>query len=135
MSKENILVLSCGALWLIAKTVLHNFITHEENVMAGVMLNLLLILVVAVYAIRTKVKATEGQDAHFLDDLKSVLRATSKYVLLSIIALGVFNYGIAGATTAAKEAEYRRLIEEQYGDPENYAELQANNFQLENVLS
>lgn len=135
MSGENKLVLICGALWLITKTVLHNFISHEANVQAGVMLNLFLILLIAVFAIRQKVKGTRGKESHFLDDLKGVLRATSKYVLLSILCLAAFNYGIARQTTLNKETEYMRLIEEQYDNPENYAELQKDNFQLENVTA
>jgi len=133
MSGENKLVLICGALWLITKTVLHNFISLELNVKAGVMLNLFLILLVAVFAIHQKVQSTKGHDYHFLDDLKTVLRATSKYVLFSVICLAIFNYGIAREATLIKKAGSLLSIDELYDIPENYAELQATDFLLENV--
>ncbi|MDG1261356.1 MAG: hypothetical protein P8H59_01130 [Flavobacteriales bacterium] len=130
--KENTLILICGALWLLTKTVLHNFVSMEINTVVGVMLNMLLILVIAIFTINKKVKGTPAGSSHYLDDLKAVLRATSKYVLLAIVCLGVFNYGIARESIIALQQARVDQIEQDYSE-ENYKVLQETNITLQHM--
>lgn len=130
--KENTLILICGALWLLVKTVLHNFVSMEINTVVGVMLNMLFILIIAIFAINKKVKETTAEGSHYLDDLKAVMRATSKYVLLAIVCLGVFNYGIARDSIIELQQARIQQIEQDYSE-ENFKLQQETNLTLQHM--
>ena len=130
--KENTLILICGALWLLAKTVLHNFVSMETTTIAGVMLNMLFILIIAIFAINKQVKNTPAGDSHYLDDLKAVMRATSKYVLLAIVCLGLFNYVIARDSIIELQQARIEQIEQDYSE-ENFKLQQETNLTLQHM--
>ena len=121
------LIFICVGLWLATKTGLLFVLPFEQNVSAGVMMNLFFILLIAVFTIRRKVKDTLAGQSHFLDDLKTVVRATSKYVIFAIIALGIFNYAIAKDTIALKNDKARSEIEESFATEESYQAKVAEN--------
>ena len=127
MSAENRLILICAALWITTKVVLLSFVPFETNVTAGVMLNLFFIVLIGVYTIRKKVKETPKEMAHALDDIKSVAKATAKYVLWAIVLLFAFNQFIAKPTLDKRIENIKAEISAQYDDEAKYQELLLTN--------
>lgn len=91
------------------------------------MLNLFFIVLIGVYTIRKKVKYTPLEEANALDDIKSVAKATTKYVLWAITLLFAFNQFIAKPTLDRRIENIKSEIIDQYDDEEKYQELLITN--------
>ncbi|MDG1158572.1 MAG: hypothetical protein P8N19_03710, partial [Flavobacteriales bacterium] len=56
------LIWICAALWLIIKLAMRSWVSIEDNVIIGVMMNMFFIILIAVFAIRYKYLNTpEGE--------------------------------------------------------------------------
>lgn len=87
------------------------------------MLNLFFIVLIGVFTIRKKVREVPKSDSHIIDDIKTVAKATVKYVLWAVFLLALFNNVIAKQTVDLREAEIRASIVEQYDDEALYNEM------------
>ena len=116
MSAGTKLVLLCGALWLITKTVLLYLTTLEVNVITGTLLNLFFIMLIAVFSIHRQLRS--APNSSFLEDVKEVAKNTARYALLAVGLLVVFNYGIAGEINTARQISIEREITSHFDSDE-----------------
>lgn len=125
MRPETKLVLLCGALWLITKTILLYNVPMESGVVAGTLLNLFFIMLVGLYTIHRKVK--HGASESFLEDLRAVLRSSMKYVLLATVLFGIFMFGVARDVNMAHQKRIETEIESHFNTEESYAKFLEEN--------
>jgi hypothetical protein len=121
MRHETKLVILCGALWLLTKTVLLYTAPMESGVIAGTLLNLFFIMLVSLYTIHRNVK--KGSAESFIEDLRAVLRSTMKYALLATVLFGVFMFGVAADVNAEHRQRVESEIESHFSTDEAYAKF------------
>lgn len=125
MRHETKLVILCGVLWLLTKTILLYTAPMDTGVIAGTLLNLFFIMLVGLYTINRKVKS--GQAESFLEDLRAVLRSTMKYALLATLLFGVFMFGIAAKVNDGHRQRVENEIESHFNSDEAYAKFLEEN--------
>lgn len=101
----------------------------ETGVVAGTMLNLFFILLIAVYTIHRRLKTTS--ETSFLEDIRAVMRSTAGYALLATVLFTAYMYGIAGDVTAAHQAAVENEIASHFATDEAFEEFIASNPQLD----
>lgn len=131
---ETLLILVCGAIWLITKTVLMYLVPLETNVAAGTMLNLFFILLIAIFSIHRRLRVTGvPENNSFLDDLKAVMRNTARYALLATLLIGVFVYVIGKDEYEARQYTIEQEIDSYFSNEEAYQNFIIENPQYANV--
>lgn len=131
MLTTNRLIWICGAIWIVTKLVMRSLVPIEQNLIIGVMVNILFILLVAVFAVRKKFQTTSKAESTFVDTVKDVTKASVKYALLATVLVGSYYYIISPEEVATKKATAERNLEEVL-TPESFAEMQAAEPLLEN---
>ncbi len=125
MRHETKLVILCGVLWLLTKTILLYTAPRESGMIAGTLLNLFFIMLVSLYTIHRKVKM--GRTESFIEDLRAVLRSTMNYALLATVLFGVFMFGIAADVNARHKQRIESEIESHFNTDEAYAKIIEDN--------
>lgn len=128
---ETKLIILCGLLWLLTKTVLLYLVPLETGIIAGTLLNLFFIMLIAVYSIHRRTRT--AVHSSFLEDIRAVLRNTARYVLLAVGLYVAFMFGIARSVTDAHQLSIENEIISQYSDDEMYAEYLQERPELEGI--
>ena len=110
---------------------MRGLVSIEQNLIIGVMVNILFILLIAVFAVRKKFQTTTKVESTFIDTLKDVSKASVKYALLATVLVGSYYYVISTEEVQTKKATAQRNLEEEWTQ-ENYAEMQEAEPLLEN---
>jgi len=122
---ETKLVLLCGVLWLMTKAVLLFLVPLETGIIAGTLLNLFFIMLVAVYTMHRRTRETGERS--FLEDARAVMRSTAMYALLAAVLFVVYMYGIAHEVTTAHQLSIEREITSHFATDEAFAEFLKEN--------
>lgn len=118
MQPETKLILLCGGLWLVTKTVLLYLVPLESGVIAGTLLSLFFIMLIAVYTIHRRVRNVP--DGTFLEDARAVMRNTARYAVLATVLFTVYMYGIASDITQAHRISIEREISSHFATEEAF---------------
>lgn len=103
----------------------------ETGVIAGTLLNLFFIMLIAVYTIHRRLRTVK--ETSFLEDIRAVMRSTAGYAILATVLFTAYMYGIAGEVTAAHQAAVEHEISSHFATDEAFAEFLKNNPQLEGL--
>lgn len=76
-------------LWLVIRTVLGNFRDVEQSQNAGVLLNILFILLLVFLGINLHYRRNSATPTSFFDDFKACMRPAMVYVLTAVGCIGV----------------------------------------------
>jgi hypothetical protein len=128
---ESKLILLCGALWLVTKSVLMFLVPLETGIIAGTLLNLFFIMLIAVYTIHRRLR--HKQSSNFIDDARAVMRSTVKYALLATVLFTVYMYGIAREITDAHQAGIEAEIHSHFATDEAFDLFIKENPRLEGI--
>lgn len=101
----------------------------ETGVIAGTLLNLFFIMLIAVYTIHRRLRTVK--DTSFLEDIRAVMRGTASYAVLATVLFSVYMYGIAGDVTATHQAAVQQEIMSHFETDEAFAAFIESNPQFE----
>lgn len=126
----------CAALWLILKLTMRSWISIEDNVIFGSMLNMFFIVLIAAFAVRNKYVNTTSdgvsKDFTLLDTIKDVCKATVSYALLATILVGSYYFVISPTEVQQRKALAETQIEKVI-TPEYFVEMQEANPIMESM--
>lgn len=101
----------------------------ETGIIAGTLLNLFFIMLIAVYTIHRRLRTLK--ETSFLEDIRAVMRNTAGYAFLATVLFTAYMYGVAADVTAAHQAAVENEIASHFATDEAFAEFLKSNPQLE----
>ena len=106
------LIWICAALWLIIKLAMRSWVSIEDNVIIGVMMNMFFIILIAVFAIRYKYLNTPEGESTLLDSIKDTCKASVTYAVIATILVGSYYFVISPTEVQQRKALAEQQIEE-----------------------
>jgi hypothetical protein len=76
--------------WLIAKLVMHSLWEVDQVRTAGVLINILFVLLIVFVGIQTHYGKQKGLTTSFFDDFKACMKPAMLFVICAVVAMGVY---------------------------------------------
>ena len=113
-------VLLAGGAWCVVKLALLSTTSFQWVIQGGVMANLLILITLGAWA-----GIKSHPDLGFATRFKSVLRPVMMYAVLATGLSGLFYFQVATEQTAFQQLEREQAIITQFGQPQIFADWQA----------